>query len=617
MKIRRYYFKERNVGLIQLWKDYVIERFFSNYFKNNNNILNKLLPQKIINKLIYRSFEIRSAEEVDDSKYIKINNNKLVEIEFGDYTCPSYVISPNDKVISEIEIGNNDSLLLGLGILDDKIIDAHKYDIIFNVKFDNNNNNNKNFTIPVNRGKILNRSVGSYFRGKEFIDLEIDLTDFKNEKKKFQLTWELSYDGKLINSNNSVCPKIAIKAPQLLLKQKNELKKIIVLSGESLTDPFWLEKKHNVDLDLKGFNLLASEGLRYENSFSQQDSTFPFMSTIQTGLFSSQHRLGDYEKPIFESKLNSQYLTLSQLLKNENYITEALTTQGRLDTSYGWAKGFDLFKVTKKAWDESAPNTGNINRSLQRYKNYNTFSFFHIDRVHQPILEFVRSQSPNLYNIDILNSAEKGDWYPALFHQIKALDKIIQSVIETLEYESIYDNSLIILTGDHGVAIPPNWKKGLNYALYDEHIRVPTIIKWPKWYEKNKGVNSMPYNASIGIYRVILESLGIDLPEYFSNLPQIDRDYDQYAFSETIYHPQNHNYSLAVMDKDHKYVISYDMDWKKMRLKKILDEKLFMIKKDKIMYDEENDLINNYKNNELVIRDIANEFILKNLSFSI
>ena len=122
MKIRRYYFKERNVGLMQLCKDYVIERFFSNYFKNNNNILNKLLPQKIINKLIYRSFEIRSAEEVDDSKYIKINNNKLVEIEFGDYTCPSYVISPNDKVISEIEIGNNDSLLFGLGILDDKII---------------------------------------------------------------------------------------------------------------------------------------------------------------------------------------------------------------------------------------------------------------------------------------------------------------------------------------------------------------------------------------------------------------------------------------------------------------------------------------------------------------
>lgn len=612
MEYKRYYFEKINKSIFEKYKNKLVKLVFNDFYKNQNGFLKLFLSKKLQNRLVWKTFELRNAPIVDDSSYIKINDKKLIEIEYAQYTCPCYIIHSSENFFSEVNVYNNNSLILGIGILDDKLSASENYDITF--YFTINSKLNRTFTVPVNRGKILNRSVGSYFRGIEFIDLQFDLSKYQNKKFLFNIDYDLLHNGTKVISEQKNAPKIAIKAPQLLLNRHNKnLKKIVLLSCESLTDPFWLEKKHMIDLNLKGFTALSSDGLRYDNSFAQQDGTLPFMSTMQTGLYSSQHKLGDYARPIYDAGLNENYLTLAKILKNNNFITEAYTPQGRWDTAYGWARGFDLFKVTKQAWDIGAPGSGNINRSLQRFKNYNTFSFFHIDRVHQPILEFVKSQSPNLYSIDMLNAAEEGNWYPALFHQIKALDKIIHSIIETLKYESIYDETLIILTGDHGVSIPPNWKPGSDYALYDEHIRVPTIIKWPKWYSGEIGIDSSPYNASTGIYKVVLEALGLDYPAYFSGLPQQDSQFNNFAFSETIYHPKHNNYSLGLLSEKYKYVTDYEIDWQASSLTNI-NKKLF--KKDGFEYDDNNNLLNNMKVPEKLDK-ITKLFLEKNIKFKI
>tara|TARA_B100001250_G_scaffold239623_1_gene205908 strand:+ start:1386 stop:3221 length:1836 start_codon:yes stop_codon:yes gene_type:complete len=607
----RYYFRNNDKTIFDRFKNKFIRILFNDYYRNQNVFLNLFLSKKIVSKLIGKTFELRNAPLADDTNYIKINNKKLFEIEYSDYTSPCYIVHSSEKIYSEIKVNDDNSLLLGLGILDDKLSLDENYDIVF--YFSINSSLNRKFTVPINRGKILNRSVGSYFRGIEFIDLQFDLSKYQNQEILLKIDYDLLYNGAKVAFGQKIVPKIAIKAPQLLLNRRKDLKKIVLLSCESLTDPFWLEKKHKIDLDLKGLNALSFDGLRYDNSFAQQDGTLPFMSTMQTGLYSSQHKLGDYARPIYDAELNEKYLTLAKILKNNNFITEAYTPQGRWDTSYGWARGFDLFKVTKEAWDIGAPASGNINRSLQRFKNYNTFSFFHIDRVHQPMLEFVKSQSPNLYSIDMLNAAEEGNWYPALFHQIKALDKIIHSIIETLKYESIYDETLIILTGDHGVSIPPNWKPGSDYALYDEHIRVPTIIKWPKWCSGDTGINSSPYNASTSIYKVVLESLGLDYPVYFNDLPQQDSQFNNIAFSETIYHPRHNNYSLGVLSEKYKYVTDYEIDWKTSSLTNI---KKKLLKKNGCEYDDNNNLLNNMKVPEKLDK-ITKLFLEKNIKFKI
>ena len=72
-----------------------------------------------------------------------------------------------------------------------------------------------------------------------------------------------------------------------------------------------------------------------------------------------------------------------------------------------------------------------------------------------------------------------------------------------------------------------------------------------------------------------------------------------------------------MMGESQKYVVSYEVDWKKLHLKSKIDEKLFNISDNGIMYDEEKNLISDLHNRDLAIIDLAKKFINRNLSFSI
>jgi len=615
---KRYYFKQSNRRILfRLLKKKIIKFFFKeNLYKEHNiKLFGITLPNKITKKLKHFTFNNRNAELIkDSSNYLSFDGKNIYEIVYGKYTSPCIIVKPDEEIFVRIDPGEKNFLLFGIGILDQILDDPENYDITAKIKVDNGES--YKFTFPVNRGKIMSRSVGSYFRGKEFLDVEVPIDKLKNSGR-LKIKFSYLYNGSIITNKKSL-PEIAIKSPQLQKKENpSNVKKIIVISCESLTDPFWLQRKHQLDLNLKGFNQLKSDGLVYNNSFSQVDGTLPFIPTIQTGLYPSQHRLGNYSLPIYDLKISENYDTLSSILKKNDFITEAYTTQGRWDSSFGCARGFDTFKLTKNAWDSTAPNSGNISRALQKYNEYNSFLFFHIDRIHQPILQFVDSRSPNLYSSKLLSDADNGDWYPALFKELQALDKIIYDIIQTLKYDGIYENSFIILTGDHGISIPPNWKPGLDYALYDEHIRVPSIYKWPSWFKHEQGEELMPFNSTIEIFKNVLESLGISMPDYFNKLPQFDINFKNYAISETVYAPKDNNYSLAMMGQNQKYVVSYEVDWKKLHLKNKIDEKLFNISDNGIIYDEHKNLINDFNNKELDIRNLAKEFINTNLSFSI
>ena len=47
-------------------------------------------------------------------------------------------------------------------------------------------------------------------------------------------------------------------------------------------------------------------------------------------------------------------------------------------------------------------------------------------------------------------------------------------IVARLKREGVYDDTAIIITADHGVALP----RGKQF-LYDEGLRIPLIIRWP------------------------------------------------------------------------------------------------------------------------------------------
>jgi arylsulfatase A-like enzyme len=93
--------------------------------------------------------------------------------------------------------------------------------------------------------------------------------------------------------------------------------------------------------------------------------------------------------------------------------------------------------------------------------------------------------------------------------EIKYTDEfLIKPVVQKLKELNLYDRTLIILTSDHGEEFMDHesWLHG--HTLYNELIKVPLIIKYPKSTDKGRRVDRIV--RSIDIIPTILETVGID-----------------------------------------------------------------------------------------------------------
>jgi arylsulfatase A-like enzyme len=89
--------------------------------------------------------------------------------------------------------------------------------------------------------------------------------------------------------------------------------------------------------------------------------------------------------------------------------------------------------------------------------------------------------------------------------------EIVWPIIDVLKKNKIYDNTMIIITGDHGEAFGEHHILGHGKKYYDEVIHVPLIIKLPS---SQTGRQIEDLVQSIDIMPTILDMLDIESPYY-------------------------------------------------------------------------------------------------------
>lgn len=103
-------------------------------------------------------------------------------------------------------------------------------------------------------------------------------------------------------------------------------------------------------------------------------------------------------------------------------------------------------------------------------------------------------------------------------------DHLVEGILQDLKKMGIFENSLIIITADHGEAFAEHDAIKHNRTVYEEMIRIPMIIKMP-------GIESTTIDRHVGLedlFATINELYGLehDLPALRSNslLPFIAGD---------------------------------------------------------------------------------------------
>ena len=99
--------------------------------------------------------------------------------------------------------------------------------------------------------------------------------------------------------------------------------------------------------------------------------------------------------------------------------------------------------------------------------------------------------------------------------ELRSADEAIGHLVAWLKARSLYDDTLIVVTSDHGEEFGEHgWIGWHAHSLYDELLRVPLVIKFPG--SRFAGVVDERQARGIDVAPTILAALGIDASESFA-----------------------------------------------------------------------------------------------------
>lgn len=558
---------------------------------------------------------------------IKIQKNKrfhFIDFKFTSRNC--LVFNLGEKININKKLEDDFVYCFGINFLETVkylLEDYKKYDFVINLKIFEKDKilDNFNFSLPLGYKK---HSVSVNDLGNTWYDFNLNLSKYIGKKIRIEKEINLKKKSLVLRKSNQIKDYsdtniqlenkiVAMSKP--FYKSKKYKKKILLLVGESFTDPYYFTNFNKKKIQLDNINRIKdSDKTRYyKQAYSVADSTLPHIPSILTGLIPSQHGFGNYNINIKDQILNKDFKSLSQILKNE-YLSSYLFSDPLFDRLRGWGKSVHNYYNSENFRSTYAPESKKIINNFEFYKDTNTFIFCHFDFLHLPLLHNINKNYFENISIESLDQTYKNNFISLYAERLKKVDLEIGIIINYLIETNQYENTKIILTGDHGVSMPPNWGSdgfgSIEYAQYDEHSRVPLIIKNANWENQNKFSSSEIVTTQPFIFEDIVKSTGNKMPYYLNNLPQYK--YKNIGISETVFHPKENNYSVALTTKQFKYWAKMEIDWNKKIIIKTLAEKKFKLDENSFEVEINDKILNKEFEN---LKAISSEIISKGINF--
>ena len=236
---------------------------------------------------------------------------------------------------------------------------------------------------------------------------------------------------------------------------------------------------------------LAKDGIRFAQAFTPSPITNTSHTSILTGLLPSTHGVTDFGIPLAAS-----HPTLAALLKKNGYHTAAFIGAVILDSKSlapGLDHGFDFYdnfpaqSKTKSRWGRVERRGQDV---VQRAETWITahpsgphFIWVHLYDPHDPY------EPPPPYSQTYKDRLYDGE--------IAYADSALGGFIGYLKKTGRYNNSLIVVVGDHGEGLGEHHEDTHGIFLYDSTTHVPLILKLPAQSHSNQVVQAQVRTTDI------------------------------------------------------------------------------------------------------------------------
>ena len=247
---------------------------------------------------------------------------------------------------------------------------------------------------------------------------------------------------------------------------------------------------------------LAADSSRFERAYTAVPVTLPSHTVIFTGTYPLLSGVHDFAA----NKLNPTQATLASVLKDNGYATAAVIGSAVLDSRFGLNHGFDFYydrfdfnRLQESNLDEME-RPGNVVADVTLdwlSKNYQKkfFLWMHLYDPHYPY------RPPAAYSEEYKDRPYDGE--------IAFADTQVGRLIEFLKNKGLYQNTLIILSGDHGESLGEHGEKTHGFFIYNAKLHFPLIIHLPMGVH----AGTVPNLVNLAdLMPTVLDALNIQIP---------------------------------------------------------------------------------------------------------
>jgi arylsulfatase A-like enzyme/Tfp pilus assembly protein PilF len=214
----------------------------------------------------------------------------------------------------------------------------------------------------------------------------------------------------------------------------------------------------------------AARGVVFTRAFAHTSTTLASHTNILLGMTPLYHGIHDN----LNFKVREEFMTLAEYLKPYGYATGAFLGAFPLDSKFGLSQGFDTYDDgdfwSSSFGDEVSPERpagAVVDRALEWLDGCSSpwFMWVHCFDPHHPY------DPPEPFR-----TAYRDDPYSG---EVAYVDHELGRLFAYLEKNRMEENTLIILTGDHGESLGEHGEKTHGAFAYNSTISIPLLFCYP------------------------------------------------------------------------------------------------------------------------------------------
>ena len=261
---------------------------------------------------------------------------------------------------------------------------------------------------------------------------------------------------------------------------------------------------------------LAGQGVVFESCYSASSFTSPATASILTSLYPFQHGVlkgmivtlnqQAENSSLRLNRIPQAVLTLSEWLRDSGYRTFAVADNINICEAEGFTQGFDRFAtLNNRGATEVNRQAMSWEKEMRAGAPY--FLYLHYMDPHAPYLAH--------HPWYVRGADELQDQLARYDSEIRMVDERLREIFAGLSWD---ENTVVIVTADHGEEFLEHGQTGHGKTLYNEVLRVPLLI-WSRALALEP--RRIPQAVStLDIMPTVAAMLGLEAPRDISGISQ-------------------------------------------------------------------------------------------------